>query len=69
MMLAATVKTVEYDPNRNARIASGGIHGWRESDTLLLQLEYTVGQESQLVERSAAPEIGNTLCLSREICH
>jgi len=60
--MQATVKTVEYDPNRNARIALV-VYSDGEKRYIIAPNGLKVGQ---VVEsgRGVAPEIGNTLYLS-----
>jgi large subunit ribosomal protein L2 len=60
--MAATVKTVEYDPNRNARIALV-VYADGEKRYIIAPQGIKIGQ--QVVSgKGVAPEIGNTLFLS-----
>ena len=58
----ATVKTIEYDPNRNARIALVEYTDGEKAIYYCSSWIYKLDRKS-LVVRSAAPEIGNTLKL------
>tara|TARA_B110000046_G_scaffold37929_1_gene41469 strand:+ start:3378 stop:4202 length:825 start_codon:yes stop_codon:yes gene_type:complete len=60
--MTATVKTVEYDPNRNARIALVEYTDG-EKRYIIAPAGIQVGQEI-VSGSSAAPEIGNTLMLN-----
>jgi large subunit ribosomal protein L2 len=61
-LYAATVKTIEYDPNRNARIALVAyLDG--EKRYIIAPQGLKVGQKIQS-GKGVAPEIGNTLFLS-----
>ncbi|MDR3366633.1 MAG: 50S ribosomal protein L2 [Prevotellaceae bacterium] len=59
---AATVKTIEYDPNRNARIALVA-YADGEKRYIIAPLGLKVGQKIQS-GKGIAPEIGNALLLS-----
>ncbi|MDR0415477.1 MAG: 50S ribosomal protein L2 [Prevotellaceae bacterium] len=59
---AATVKTIEYDPNRNARIALVA-YADGEKRYIIAPIGLKVGQKIQS-GKGIAPEIGNTLFLS-----
>ncbi|MDR1417345.1 MAG: 50S ribosomal protein L2 [Prevotellaceae bacterium] len=59
---AATVKTIEYDPNRNARIALVA-YADGEKRYIIAPVGLKVGQRIQS-GKGVAPEIGNTLFLS-----
>jgi len=60
--MPATVKTIEYDPNRSSRIALV-VYGDGEKRYIIAPVGLQVGQ--QIVSGAdAAPEIGNTLFLS-----
>lgn len=59
---AATVKTIEYDPNRNARIALVAYTDG-EKRYIIAPQGLKVGQKIQS-GKGVAPEIGNTLFLS-----
>jgi large subunit ribosomal protein L2 len=59
---AATVKTIEYDPNRNARIALVAYTDG-EKRYIIAPVGLKVGQEIRS-GKGIAPEIGNTLSLS-----
>ncbi|MGE4568914.1 MAG: 50S ribosomal protein L2 [Bacteroidales bacterium] len=60
--LAAEVKTIEYDPNRSARIALV-VYGDGEKSYIIAPNGLKVGQSIQS-GAGIAPEIGNTLFLS-----
>lgn len=60
--IPATVKTIEYDPNRSARIALV-VYANGEKRYILAPLGLQVGQ-TIMSGTGIAPEIGNTLCLS-----
>ena len=60
--VAATVKTIEYDPNRSARIALV-VYGDGEKRYIIAPNGLKVGQKIQS-GAGVAPELGNTLLLS-----
>jgi large subunit ribosomal protein L2 len=60
--MAATVKTVEYDPNRSSRIALV-VYADGEKRYIIAPHNLLVGQKI-MSGKEAAPEIGNTLFLS-----
>jgi len=60
--VAATVKTIEYDPNRSARIALV-VYGDGEKRYIIAPNGLKVGQKIQS-GAGIAPEVGNTLLLS-----
>jgi large subunit ribosomal protein L2 len=60
--MPATVKTVEYDPNRTSRIALV-VYSDGEKRYIVAPVGLQVGQ-SLMSGKDAAPEIGNTLFLS-----
>jgi large subunit ribosomal protein L2 len=59
--MAATVKTVEYDPNRNARIALV-VYADGEKRYIIAPQGIKIGQQV-ISGKGVAPEIGNTLFL------
>jgi len=60
--MPATVKTIEYDPNRSSRIALV-VYKDGEKRYIVAPIGLQVGQ-TLLSGKEAAPEIGNTLFLS-----
>ena len=60
--MSATVKTIEYDPNRTSRIALV-VYKDGEKRYIIAPVGLQVGQEI-ISGKEAAPEIGNTLFLS-----
>ena len=60
--ISATVKTIEYDPNRSARIALV-VYADGEKRYIIAPNGLKVGQEI-MSGKEATPDLGNTLCLS-----
>ena len=60
--MPATVKTIEYDPNRSSRIALV-VYGDGEKRYIVAPVGLQVGQTLSS-GKDATPEIGNTLFLS-----
>ena len=63
--IAATVKTIEYDPNRSARIALL-YYADGEKRYILAPTGLKVGQKLVSGRTGVAPEVGNTLPLERD---
>ena len=60
--MAATVKTIEYDPNRSARIA---LLAYPDGEKRYIAgSQRAEGRPSSLTGAGAAPEVGNTLFLA-----